>query len=277
MIIGISISDFLTLGSLIKKIYDAISESHGASDDFQALACSLSSLTTSLNGVYRHFLHVQSASNSRQTPSSLAMSEAGQRSIWNGLQVEFTRCHKILQQMLILMQRYVGSLSTSNVGGRISKTKEQLRWTLSTSGEVKKKLATLDPQLKAFELYCAALDRTLLSAPDHQRYCEALRTLEQIPRDLGYPGWTADIRIEDGLGDRFSLPVELCLTSEVGSSQFVVHTDPDRPFAILWQSNIDNYQGERGFNGVTTMFLTILEPCYERILIGKKASKKVQS
>ena len=203
--IGVSFSDFLALGSLIKKVLDALSESGGASNGFQALIYSLSSLSAALACVHGYLLDIERSSAAARTTLSVAHLGSQSGSISNGLRFEFARCHEVLQEIFILIQPFARPFSASTANSKLLKAKKQLHWTLVKSDEVQKKLRSLEPHISAVEIYCMALGQSRPLAPDPKRCFEASVLSNKIPRELGYP-WTPDIYIEDGLG-------EICVTN----------------------------------------------------------------
>ena len=208
--IGISFGDLVALGSLVRKASAALSESRGASSDFQSLGRWLSSLSSALCGIH----YIIGSETKSQPPFSVSTMK--DRSMQNAFQFQFSACQEILEEIFIMMQPFAEILSTSSTTRGLGKAKKQIFWTLAKRNEVVKKISMLDRHVKAFELYMhAALGQTRFSGPEHQtRREKAPGFLSDVPNELGYP-WSADLLIEDGLGEKFALPLDLCRTPEV--------------------------------------------------------------
>jgi hypothetical protein len=120
MSFGFSIGDFLAVGKLIADITSSLSTAGGAKSDYQELLRELESLRKAL-------IHLDQLK-----------SQGGSSTTLDSIKYASLSCRHPLEQFLAKIQKYEQSLSLQGKPNVFKSTTDKLRWTFSSSEEVKK-------------------------------------------------------------------------------------------------------------------------------------------
>jgi hypothetical protein len=213
---GVSIGDFVAVGTLAYNIAAALNDTRGAAAEYRSLIELLESLAAATQQI-TNFLSSSAACATLRIDQALA----------NGLVFHAQSCQRLMTQFLVDSQKYTQSM----INGQGSKAKgivRKLKWRLYSSEDAQKLELRLRTHLNAFQMYLAAINIQLeaestnrLESKFHQisHSLSEIHTLVTItqqnrPPALGYP-WETDsisshIHMEDILGRKLILPHALC-------------------------------------------------------------------
>lgn len=134
---GVSIGDFIAVGSLTHQIITALSDSRGSKAEYKDLISLLSSLKWALQAVSGQFFE-------------LASSEGVDAAFGNGLKHQLGLCTKTMEDFLLSSQKYTESLLPDDRKKNFRKEFRKITWCLFKKEDVQQLYSTLQGHIQAF-------------------------------------------------------------------------------------------------------------------------------
>lgn len=239
-VIGFTFGSFGDVLSILKMAYDVralLSESKGASDEYQQLLAELDTSLRTLHLVQGVFLAKDAASLPSDVQTAIQQSVSNSRTLISELYAKIARFRDSLQKggsgsMMRDSWRKIGwglfkHDELVETRRRLSEQTSIIRSLLGLSNSYVCRLIGLyrSHRLAYFSITITRVDHQVRAS--HAAILEISRCVQGIPQVLGYSwegGLNPDSRpisLVDVLGQSIRLPLELCSTWEVSSVVFV--------------------------------------------------------
>lgn len=146
---GFGVGDFLAVGSLAYRVITALNDSQGSKAEYKDLISVLSSLQYTLKIVSTHFLE-------------LASSGGADAAICNGIKHQLSLCTTIMEDFLLLSQRYTESLLPNDGKKNFRIGLRKVAWCLFKKEDVQKLQAALQSHIQAFMMLTSAVTGSVI-------------------------------------------------------------------------------------------------------------------